>query len=706
MLAALGSVGLVAGLGPQATAVTAETQDLRVDQIRLTSFRGGFGRDDIDTEPRVEGSDDQIVVRGAFTPEESCRRVTPAGATFDTDRRQLTVDLTTEPAPDCPADDAYVYAYEIHVKTTPTVVVVDPPGDGERERHYPYDDWNSFRIGITDRQVSHSPADSPRDPEITLGSGQIQVSGAMAATEPCGLPQIAALHLDYGDHLVLELARRPPGDRDCPETEAVGYTVTLTVDSVPEMLSVVERTPDSRRTTLAHRLISNPPMPISTGGIADASLDWRTTPMEPPEPEPRVSFDGDRVQIVVPAVDPDTDCFAVTPTSIHQDRGLLSVAIEPIPDPPSAIPCPGDGDGHRCEIEVVGTDQIDTVVVRKEGWSDAKYPRRSVEYLHPPVDRPDAIDAIDVTMEGDPTGSEEYPAVSVDGETITVTGQMVYGSSSCNEIRLAEARHADGHLKLAVMGARRPNYGRVCSEDVATRRYRLEATVDPEATVDQITVAEWGRAGLWHVHGTTTTATGERVLNYHLDTTFVDRRVEAVNERPAIQTAASEITVDGAVAVERTTRLVDLDRIGIAGGQYDLDLSVRTGVSPELWPHYDRPRLRGFTESESLIYQLRLIPSGTRSVGSATVRETGPVHGTQTTTEHRLDPIRGVVPRDRDGDGLYEDLNANGKLDFADVNTLFRTMDERSVTDHPAAYDFDGTGDLDLQDVLALFELV
>ncbi|AWB26710.1 cellulase family glycosylhydrolase [Halococcoides cellulosivorans] len=62
----------------------------------------------------------------------------------------------------------------------------------------------------------------------------------------------------------------------------------------------------------------------------------------------------------------------------------------------------------------------------------------------------------------------------------------------------------------------------------------------------------------------------------------------------------------------------------------------------------------------------------------------------------------GADATDPDGDGLYEDVNGNGKIDFPDVNSLFQNTSETS----DAKFDFDGDGDVDMQDVLALFEMV
>ncbi|MFB6163326.1 MAG: glycoside hydrolase family 3 N-terminal domain-containing protein [Halococcoides sp.] len=71
-----------------------------------------------------------------------------------------------------------------------------------------------------------------------------------------------------------------------------------------------------------------------------------------------------------------------------------------------------------------------------------------------------------------------------------------------------------------------------------------------------------------------------------------------------------------------------------------------------------------------------------------------------------LPPIEGTVPRDLDGDGLHEDVNANGKVDFPDVNEFFRNSDTAVVQEYTSYYDFTGEGTVNLQDVMALFQMV
>jgi mannan endo-1,4-beta-mannosidase len=66
-----------------------------------------------------------------------------------------------------------------------------------------------------------------------------------------------------------------------------------------------------------------------------------------------------------------------------------------------------------------------------------------------------------------------------------------------------------------------------------------------------------------------------------------------------------------------------------------------------------------------------------------------------------VEPIDGVMPTDPDGDGLYEDLNANGNIDFDDAVTYFEHMDDPTITDH-AAYDYNANGQIDYADLVEL----
>jgi PKD repeat protein len=72
-----------------------------------------------------------------------------------------------------------------------------------------------------------------------------------------------------------------------------------------------------------------------------------------------------------------------------------------------------------------------------------------------------------------------------------------------------------------------------------------------------------------------------------------------------------------------------------------------------------------------------------------------------------LDPFPGYpnLPTDPDGDGLYEDINGNGILDFDDVVAFYQNMTwvagNTAVGIEP--YDFNGNGRIDYDDVVVLY---
>ncbi|GCF12345.1 hypothetical protein Harman_02800 [Haloarcula mannanilytica] len=68
--------------------------------------------------------------------------------------------------------------------------------------------------------------------------------------------------------------------------------------------------------------------------------------------------------------------------------------------------------------------------------------------------------------------------------------------------------------------------------------------------------------------------------------------------------------------------------------------------------------------------------------------------------------IGDAAPTDPDGDGHFEDLNGNGRLDYEDVQVLFENMDSDSVRLNVGAYDFNENGQIDFADVTELYEEV
>ncbi|WP_440006079.1 PKD domain-containing protein [Halomicrococcus sp. SG-WS-1] len=59
--------------------------------------------------------------------------------------------------------------------------------------------------------------------------------------------------------------------------------------------------------------------------------------------------------------------------------------------------------------------------------------------------------------------------------------------------------------------------------------------------------------------------------------------------------------------------------------------------------------------------------------------------------------------QDLDGDGVYEDVNGDGTVDVADVQTLWANRNGATVTGSPEAFDFNGDGTFDLLDIQTLY---
>jgi PKD repeat protein len=68
-----------------------------------------------------------------------------------------------------------------------------------------------------------------------------------------------------------------------------------------------------------------------------------------------------------------------------------------------------------------------------------------------------------------------------------------------------------------------------------------------------------------------------------------------------------------------------------------------------------------------------------------------------------LVPGGSAVPHDLDHDGLYEDVNGNGVLDFNDVVLFFNQMDWIAENEPVSAFDFNHNGQIDFNDIVILF---
>jgi len=69
-------------------------------------------------------------------------------------------------------------------------------------------------------------------------------------------------------------------------------------------------------------------------------------------------------------------------------------------------------------------------------------------------------------------------------------------------------------------------------------------------------------------------------------------------------------------------------------------------------------------------------------------------------------PPQTVAPRDLNGDGRYEDVNGNGRPDFADVVLYFNQMSWIAANEPIGAFDYNGNNRIDFADAVRLFESI
>ncbi|WP_292347175.1 MULTISPECIES: hypothetical protein [unclassified Methanoregula] len=92
--------------------------------------------------------------------------------------------------------------------------------------------------------------------------------------------------------------------------------------------------------------------------------------------------------------------------------------------------------------------------------------------------------------------------------------------------------------------------------------------------------------------------------------------------------------------------------------------------------------------------------------GGATPTLTPTPTPTQTPEQPVALPGQGALPTDTDADGIFEDLNANGRIDFDDVVTFFENMDWITANEPLSLFDFNGNGRIDFADVVLLYDEV
>jgi hypothetical protein len=130
-----------------------------------------------------------------------------------------------------------------------------------------------------------------------------------------------------------------------------------------------------------------------------------------------------------------------------------------------------------------------------------------------------------------------------------------------------------------------------------------------------------------------------------------------------------------------------------------LSLSDSDGVSGEYTHTYT---VKVPADAEPGDYTVSSEGSAIEPVSGDNVTDTAST--TITIEEPGLDPVVGEnPPMDHDGDGKYEDVNGDGKVDVGDAQAIFANDQSPVVQNNVDAFDFNGDGSVNVGDAQALF---
>lgn len=109
--------------------------------------------------------------------------------------------------------------------------------------------------------------------------------------------------------------------------------------------------------------------------------------------------------------------------------------------------------------------------------------------------------------------------------------------------------------------------------------------------------------------------------------------------------------------------------------------------------------------------QRQAVLTGRRTTSAPTPTPTVTVVPTKTpqpteTPTVRSFPNSACPPRDLNKDGKFEDVNGNGRTDFADVTLLFNNLDWCCSNQPPCCFDFNQNSRMDFGDVVTLYEKI
>jgi len=176
------------------------------------------------------------------------------------------------------------------------------------------------------------------------------------------------------------------------------------------------------------------------------------------------------------------------------------------------------------------------------------------------------------------------------------------------------------------------------------------------------------------------------LAGYELEVTIQDGSIATIDQvdLPDVGITESSTLPQASVSI----RVVDLERKIEAGARETVLATVH---------------LRGLKEGSSAI-TLQVVTMDTDD--GAAANPAAVISGELEVKSRTFALVEGKPAQDLDGDGLFEDLNGNGRLDFADVLLLYRNLASPAILEHAELVDFNGNGRPDSADVVALFEKV
>ena len=248
----------------------------------------------------------------------------------------------------------------------------------------------------------------------------------------------------------------------------------------------------------------------------------------------------------------------------------------------------------------------------------------------------------------------------------------------------------------SIVGAELPDFGLTAEEAISSSQMRIRAVdltrlIEPGAT-NELLATLWVQGlapGRTAVELSVNRIDDDAGLPIVLDT--VSGSIDVLNVAPVVQAGADAIVDHGTAfavvgsfsdtADDSWTATVDY---GDGTGAVPLALN---GTSFNLDHVYAVPGVYIVTVT---------VTDGYGGVGTDSVRvEVLRVYPTL--------PGMTSPAQDLDGDGRAEDVNGNGRPDFADLVVLFANVDDPVVQGDVSAFDFNGNGLVDTDDVVELF---